>query len=473
MSAGERSIAAGSVSPPVADRDAGLVRAIGLGSAILLVIGNVIGSGIFLTSGVMAESVPSVSLLLLTWVAGGLLAMAGGLTYAELGSMYPRSGGLYVFLGEAYGPVWGFLFGWTALIVILTGSQAAVAIGFAEYFSFFFPSLALTNEIFSMATPVGLLSIKAGQLVAALSIAVLGVINYFGVKGGNALQASLTVMKVGALVMLPIVAFTVHRVSPAFLPIDPGIPRVAASFGVAMIAVMWAYEGWYYVAFASGEIENPTRNVPRALVLGTLALTVIYVVANLAYVYALTIEEMSGVLRIAERAVTAMIGPLGGAIVAATVAVSTFGCNAASVIVTSRMCYAMGSDGLFFRRTGRIHPVYRTPHYALLFTCAWSMILCLTGTYQQLFTYVTFASVLFFVLGGFAIFKLRRSRPDVPRPYRTWGYPVVPALFVIGASLLTVNTLIEKPTESLAGLGLLVLGLPAYWYWSRQKQLEK
>jgi APA family basic amino acid/polyamine antiporter len=277
-------------------------------------------------------------------------------------------------------------------------------------------------------------------------------------------------MKVSALAMLPILAIWTQRVDPAFVPVLPEIPRLGASFGVAMIAVMWTYEGWYYVAFAAGEIKDPARNVPRALVLGTLALATIYVTVNLAYVYALSIDEMRGVVRIAERAVTALVGTGGGAIVAATVAVSTFGCNAAAVIGMSRVCYAMAADGLFLRAAARVHPVYHTPHVAILVTCTWAALLCLTGTYEQLFTYVTFASVAFFVLGGAALFRLRLKRPDLPRPYRTWGYPLVPAAFVLGSLVLTLNTLVERPVESLAGVGLVLLGLPLYYVWRKDRE---
>lgn len=451
------------------DPDAALVRAIGLAGATLLVIGSVIGSAIFLTTGIMADRLPSVTLLLAAWTAGGVIALAGGLTYAEMGAMFPRSGGLYVFLEEAYGRVWGFLFGWAAMLVVLTGSVAAVAVGFAEYFGYFFPSLSTSRELFAVGVPWGAFRISAGQIVAALSIAVLGAVNYVGVRTGNAVQAFLTVIKVGALACVPLLALAFSRVEPSFAPIVPSVARPAAAFGVAMIAVMWAYEGWYYVAFAAGEIKNAARNVPRALVLGTATLTAIYVIVNLSYFYALSIDEMRSVVRIAERAVTALIGDAGGRLVAATVVISTFGCNAAGVLTMSRVCYAMASDGLFLKSAARVHPVYRTPHVAIVLTCLWSALLTLTGTYEQLFTYVTFASVLFGVLGGAAIFKLRRSRPDAPRPYRAWGYPVVPALFVLGSAALVINTLVERPVESVAGLGLVAIGLPAYWYWNGRR----
>lgn len=455
-------------APIVPDADAQLVKGIGLWGATLLVIGSVIGSGIFLTTGGMLAELPSTTLLLAAWGAGGLLAMAGGLTYAEMGSMFPRSGGLYVFLSEAYGPVWGFLFGWACMLVILTGSIATVAIGFAEYFSYFFPALGTANVLFSVPMPWGPWSISAGQLMAAASIAIITAINYVGVNAGNAVNAVLTVAKVGLLVLLPVLALVYLRADPVFTPVVPiASARPLASFGVIMIAVMWTYEGWYYVAFAAGEIKDAARNVPRSLILGTLALTAIYLAVNLAYVYTLSVEEMSGVTRIAEKMVTVLLGPAGAALVAASVVISTFGCNVAAVITCSRTCFAMASDGRFFPAAAKVHPVYRTPHMAILITSAWAAFLTLTGGYETLFTYVTFASVLFGSLGGAAIFVLRAKRPDVPRPYRAWGYPLVPALYVLGSLALVWNTLMERPGASIAGLGLVALGLPFYYHWAK------
>lgn len=455
----------------VATADDQLVRAIGLGSAILLVIGNVIGSGIFLTTGGMVAQLPSTVLVLTAWTMGGLLAIAGGLTYAEMGSMYPRSGGLYVFLSEAYGPVWGFLFGWAGLLVILTGSVATVAVGFAEYFSYFFPALGTAHVVAALPMPWGVWHISAGQLVAAGSIVIITAINYTGVRSGNVTNILLTVAKVGALVALPILALAYLRVTPALTPlVPPDAARPLASFGVIMIAVMWTYEGWYYVAFSAGEIKDAARIVPRALIFGTLALTAIYVLANVAYFYTLTLQEMSGVTRIAEAAVTALVGPSGAALVAGSVVISTFGCNVAGIIASSRTCFAMAADRRFFPAAARVHAVHRTPHIALIVTSAWSAFLTLTGGYEALFTYVTFASVLFGTLGGLAIFVLRAKRPDAPRPYRALGYPFIPALYVLGSMALVWNTLMEKPTESISGLGLVAAGLPFYWYWSRSKR---
>ena len=453
---------------PPAAADAQLVRGIGLSGAILLVIGSVIGSGIFLTTGTMIQELPSTILVLSAWTAGGLLAMAGGLTYAEMGSMFPRSGGLYVFLSEAYGALSGFLFGWACLLVILTGSVATVAVGFAEYFSYFFPSLGTDRVLTTFVMPWGAWNISAGQLVAAGSIAVITAINYVGVRSGNGANAALTAAKVAGLIALPLMAVAYAQVTPTFTPaVPPDVLRPLASFGIIMIAVMWTYEGWYYVAFAGGEIKDAARNVPRALIYGTLALTMIYVVVNIAYFYALPIGEMSGVVRIAEKAMTALIGPIGAAFIAGTVVISTFGCNVAGVIASSRTCFAMAADGRFFPPAARVHPVYRTPHIALLITSVWSAFLTLTGSYETLFTYVTFASVLFGTLGGAAIFVLRARRPEVPRPYRALGYPVIPALYVLGSFALVWNTLMERPVASIAGLGLVALGVPFYVYWSR------
>jgi basic amino acid/polyamine antiporter, APA family len=449
--------------------DAQLVRAIGLGSAILFVVGSVIGSGIFLTTGGMAAVIPSASLLLLAWALGGLLAITGGLTYAEMGAMFPRSGGVYVFLREAYGPLPAFLYGWVAMLVVLSGGIAAVAVGFAEYLSYFVPALSPLRILWTVPTPLGTFSLSAGQLAAVASIVTLGAINYVGVRSGNLVNVVMTAAKVGGLAALPVMAILWTRAEPSFAPVvPPDLGRPLASFGIAMIAVLWTYEAWYFVTYAAGEIRDPQRNVPRALVGGILILMTVYLLVNVAYLYALSIDEMKGVTRIAERAATAMVGPSGATFVALMVVVSTFGCNAAAILAGSRLLFAMASDGVFLPAARRVHPRYRTPHVAIAALTAWSALLAFSGTYEQLFTYVMFASVLFSLAAGMALFRLRIKMPDHPRPYRTWGYPLVPILFVAGSLAFVVNTLLERPLESLAGLGLLLLGLPAYWYWHRQ-----
>jgi APA family basic amino acid/polyamine antiporter len=231
-----------------------------------------------------------------------------------------------------------------------------------------------------------------------------------------------------------------------------------------MIAVLWTYESWYYVTYAAGEVKDPARNVPRALVIGVIILMTIYVIVNIAYLYTLTIDQMRGVTRIAELAMTTLVGPAGATFMAATVVISTFGCNAAGLLGGSRVLFAMARDGVFLPAASRVHTIYRTPHVAIVALTAWSCVLALSGSYEQLFTYVMFASILFSVAAGVALFVLRRTQALTPRPYRTWGYPLVPLVFVIGSAAFVLNTLLERPVESLAGLGLLAIGLPVYWY---------
>lgn len=452
------------VQPP----DEGLIRAIGLGSAIMLVVGCVIGSGIFLTTGGMAALVPSTSLLLAAWVLGGVLSIAGGLTYAEMGAMFPRSGGVYVFLKEAYGALPSFLYGWVSLLVIISGSIAAVAVGFAEYLSYFIPAASTANIVFSLPVPWGTFAVSAGQLVAAASIAVLGAVNYVGVRSGNMVNVVLTAAKVAGLVALPVMAIVAGNAQPSYTPVvPPDLARPLANFGVAMIAVLWAYESWYYVTYAAGEIKDPQRNVPRALVLGIAALIAIYLAVNIAYFYALSLDEIKGVTRIAEKAALALMGPSGAGFVAATVLLSTLGCNAAGILGGSRVLFAMATDGVFLPSAGKVHPEYRTPHVAIVSLTVWSIVLALSGSYDQLFTYVMFASILFSVATGIALFRLRRTRPGHPRPYRAWGYPIVPMVFVLGSAAFVLNTLMERPVESMIGIGILLTGVPAYWYSQR------
>jgi basic amino acid/polyamine antiporter, APA family len=456
-------------TPSPAGGDQALIRGISLWPATMLVVGNVIGSAIFLTTGAMVEALPSASLVLAAWLAGGLMACAGGLTFAEMGAMLPRSGGVYVFLEEAYGPLVAFLFGWAMVLVVLPGGTAAVAVGFAELFSYFFPALSTTRLLVTVPLPLGTFSISAGQVVAALSIAALAVGNVFGVAAASRLAALVTTLKVVAVVAIPIVAIAIWPHTPVLLPIVPPVARPVAAFGVAMIAVMWAYEGWAYLAFAAGEVRDPSRTLPRAFIYGTLGITIVYVVVNVGYFVALPLDALSGEMRVAERAMTAVVGPLGATVVAAIVCLSTLGCNMSAVLAVSRAGYAMAVDGMFFRFAARVHPKYRTPHGALLGLALWSCILTLSGSYEQLFTYVMFAAVLFNVLAGLAIFRLRRTHAHLPRPYRTWGYPVVPLVFVLGSLFLVVNTLLERPAESFAGLLLIVVGLPAYGYWRRRR----
>ena len=444
--------------------DEGLVRALGLRSAILFVLGSVIGSGIFLTTGVMAAALPSPTLLLLAWAAGGVIALTAGLTYAELASMYPRSGGVYIYLREAFGPMLAFLYGWAALLIFFSGGIAAVAVGFADYLSYFAPALAPTRVLWSLPTPIGAWTVSAAQIVAVVSIAALAAINYVGVRSGNRVNVVLTLAKVAGLAALPILALIASNTSPAWTPVVPDVPRPLAAFGVAMIAVLWANDAWYCVTWIAGEMRDPQRDLPRALIIGIALLTAIYLVVNVAYLYALPLADLRGVSRVAERAATALVGAWGATFVAVTVVISTFGCNAAAILAGARLLFAMARDGVFLPVAARVHPRYRTPHVAIVALSGWASLLALSGSYEQLFTYVMFASSLLHMIGAFGVFRLRRTRPDLPRPYRVWGYPAVPIVYILASGAFVLNTLIEKPAESFAGLGFLALGLPVYWY---------
>jgi len=445
-----------------------LDRAIGPIAATLLVIGGIIGSGIFLTTGLMAASLPSPTLILTAWALGGLFALAGALSYAELAAMFPRAGGVYVYLREAFGSLPAFLYGWAMLLVALSGGVAAVAVGFADYLSYFFPSLSPAHVL--VTVPIGSVTwtLTAAKLVAVLSIVALGGINYLGVRSGAGTNAILTVAKITGLLLIPIFAIAAPRVSPDWTPIvPPDVPEPLVAFGVAMIAVLWANDGFYFLTYSAGEVRDPTRNLPRALTFGLLTVIAIYLTVNLAYLVALPMSELAKTSRVAERAATALVGASGATLVALTVVFSTFGCNAAAILASSRLLYAMAADGLFFSAAAKVHPRYHSPHVAILGITIWSSLLALSGTYEQLFTYVVFTSVLFSLFGGLALFRLRLVRPEAPRPYRVWGYPILPGLFVLGSVFVIANTLVKRPVESLAGLGLLVIGLPVYFYWKK------
>jgi APA family basic amino acid/polyamine antiporter len=452
--------------------DEGLIRALGLGSAVLFVMGSVIGSGIFLTTGVMAQALPSPTLLLFAWLAGGVVALTGGLTYAELGAMFPRSGGAYVYLREAFGPLIAFLYGWAALLIFFSGGIAAVSVGFAEYVSYFLPALSSSHVLLAASTPLGTWTLSAAQVVAVFCITAQSWINYVGVRSGNRVNIVITIAKVAGLTSLPIMALVYAHGSPAWTPVVPAVARPLAAFGVAMIAVLWANDAWYCLTWIAGEIKDPQRNLARALFYGVSLLTIVYLVVNLAYLYALPLAELRGVTRVAEKAATTMVGARGATFVALTVVVSTFGCNVAAILAGARLLFAMGRDGVFLTAAGRVHPVYRTPHVAIVALGSWAALLALSGSYEQLFTYVAFASSLLHMIGAFGVFRLRKTRPLAPRPYRVWGYPVVPIVFIVASGAFVVNTLVERPRESMAGLAFLGLGVPFFW-WSRRPTVAR
>jgi APA family basic amino acid/polyamine antiporter len=459
----------------VPNQETGLVRRLGLFDSTMVMAGIVIGSGIFLTTGIMAKTLPSSGWILLAWVAGGLLTLAGALAYAELGAALPQAGGQYVYLREAYGSMTGFLFGWILFLVYQTGGIAVLALAFAEFFGYFFPALSIQSNLFSFHSQVlGLslpFSVSWGQVVGVNIIILLSLFNYLGVGLGKAIQNLFTMLKIG--IILAIIASGLILGRGRASPLGFGIPEMdtgslLAGFGIALVAVIWAFDGWNNVNFVAGEIKRPQRNLPLALILGTLLITILYVLTNVVYLRALPVSEMVGVVRIAEKATSSLFGASTGAVISAAVLVSIFGALNGSILTGPRVYYAMARDGLFFRAAARVHPRRRTPGFAIALQAGWASLLTLSGTFEQVFTFAMFMAVLFWVAAAAAVFTLRRTRPDLPRPYRTWGYPVVPALFILASSGILFNTLVERPVEALAGVGLTVIGIPVYFFWRKK-----
>lgn len=425
-----------------------------------------LGTAIFLTPADIARALPHPGLILAVWLAGGLLTLAGALTYAEMGTMFPKAGGMYHFLKEAYGPFAGFLFGWGSFLVIMSGGIAALAAGFGEYLGAFLPIFSTKNVLLSL--PFGTLrwNLTGGAVAGVLAIVFLTVVNFAGVREGAWIQNLVTVVKLGALAGLAGVGLFAS--APGHPDLAAPLPAsVLAPFGVAMISVLWAYDGWYCFALSAGEARDPGRTIPRGLIVGTIALIAIYGVINFVYLRALPIGDLARSPRAGEAAALALFGPAAAKLASAAILVSIFGCLSANILTCSRIYQPMAKDGLFFRSLAKINPRTRVPASSLVAQGAWAGVLVLSGTFEQLYTYVIFVEVLFFAATGAAIYVLRRKMPESPRPYRAWGYPWVPGLFVASSLLLTGNTLLERPVEALIGLGLLVLGLPAYARWRR------
>ncbi len=446
-----------------------LKRDLGLWSAAAIVVGTVIGSGIFLVPRTMILRVGSPEMVFVVWVAGGLLSLAGALSYAELAAAMPEAGGEYVYLREAYGPVWGFLYSWTQMWVAKSGSIATLATGFFYYLTNFLPQL--NGILLVVPLPIGAhgapLEIRYGQILAMVLILFLAGVNYFGVKVGGEVQVVVTVIKV-ALILFIIVAGLGwgHR------PAEPGpqgapIPLTLAGFFAAMVAALWAYDGWNNVSMVASEVRQPQRNLPLALIWGTLAVAILYLLANAAYFYVLTPAEVGASNRVAAEMMRRILNGAGADIVSIAAMISIFAALNGSILSGARVPYAAARDGLFFRSIARVHPEFHTPGISILALSAWAALLVLSGSYDQLYTYVIFASWLLYGMTTAAVLVLRRKRPDMPRPYLTLGYPVVPVLFVASALCLVISTLFDSPRESLLGLALILVGLPFYFHWRK------
>ncbi len=442
-----------------------LPRGLNLWDTTLLVIGLVVGGGIFLTPASIAKALPDSRWILAVWIVGGLLSIFGGFVYAEMGAMIPKSGGMYVYIREAFGERPAFLYAWVAYWVILSGGNAAVAVGFSEYFSVFFPGLSTSRVLFT----VGPASITAGQLVAVSAVLVLTATHYVGVKEGARIQGLFTSMILLALLWIGVAGALAP--APAAPSPSPAVPITAAAFGTAMVAVFWTYYGWNEIVAAAGEVAKPKRNLPIALLVGTGLITLLYVGVNAAFLKAIPPEEMARTAQPAAVAATRLFGPGAAYVISLAITAAALGCLSAGIVPGPRIVYALSRDGLFPAAFARVHPRFRTPSFALVVQAMWMSLLCLSGRYNELYTYATFAVILAYAATGIALFLFRRRRPDLPRPYRCWGYPVVPALFVASSILLAANTLREQPRETLACFAILLLGLPVY-YWMRRRSRE-
>ena len=437
---------------------ASLVRALGVGSITAIVVGTMIGSGIFIVPATVAAGVQAPLVMLAVWIVGGIACMFGALALAELAAAFSDTGGIYVYLREAYGPLVGFLFGWALLLVIDSGTIATLSLAFATKYLPYFVPLA-----------------PAGQKAAAvLFILFLVGINYVGVKKGAFLQNILTVLKFGALTGIIAAVFLFARGSWGNLvtpkPSSLGGDFVG-QFGLALVAALWAYKGFECSTFNAGETKNPSRTIPLGLIAGCGLVTVLYIVTNVAYLYAVPAVEMAKSDRIAATAMNAAVGTVGASVVAFIILFSILGAANGHVLTGPRVYYAMAKDGLFFRRMAEVHPKFRTPHVSLLIVGAWSIALSLgpSGKFEELLKFAVFGAWIFLGLAVLGVFILRKKRPDLPRPYKTWGYPVTPAVFILAALFVLVNTLVKSFWNSFASLALIALGIPAYLYWNKKR----
>ena len=457
----------------------GLVRQLGLFDSTMVVVGIVVGTGIFVSTGYMAELLPSPGLILLAWVVGGAITVAGALTYAELGAAMPAAGGQYVFIREAYGRLTAFLFGWIFFLAYLCGVIAYASLAFADYLGYFLPSVSTENILFTVSLILRdgrefAFSLSTRHIVALLVIALLSLVNFFGVALGKGVQNFFSVVKIVFIGVFIVWGLTAGDRPPMDLSINPtGLPAVdlITGFGLALLTASVAFGGWDVLTFLGGEIKNPARNLTRALFIGVGIVTTIYLLINLVYLRALTIDQMAGSeSKIAEDAAFALRGTGATGIVNAMVLVSIFGGINGVILAGPRIYYAMARDGVFFRRAGNIHPRFRTPGFAILIQAMWAAILALTGSVDQLITLIMFVAMIFGIVTASSVFVLRRTKPDMERPYRVWGYPFVPIIFIVSSCCIMLNALYGKPLESLAGLGLLALGLPVYYFWCRRAQ---
>ena len=490
-----------------------LVKGLGLTSATTLVMGSMIGSGIFIVSAEIAREVNSPALLLAAWLVTGFMTVTGALAYGELAAMMPRAGGQYVFLRESLGPLWGFLYGWTLFLVIQTGTIAAVGVAFGKFLGYFFPSVSSTNWILHFwkapaihIGPMVLGNMDVGlntqNLVAILMVIFLSVLNIFGIRLGALVQNVFTIAKAAALFGLVAVGFAIGRNPQAMaanfsdfwhnaglgarhlLQVGSGGPIVLvgtiAILAVAQTGSLFSADAWNNVTFTAAEVRSPKRNLPIALALGTGIVIALYVLTNVVYLYVLPLAgdpngatvlargiQYAAEERVGTAAMQQMFGAAGGALMAVAILISTFGCNNGLILAGARVYYAMAKDGLFFRSVAKVHPRYHTPVVSLMVQMVWTSILCLSGSYGQLLDYIIFAVLVFYILTIAGLFVLRRTRPNAERPYKAIGYPVLPAIYIFMAIYIDLILLRYKPQYTWPGLIIVLIGIPVYFVWTR------
>jgi APA family basic amino acid/polyamine antiporter len=493
-------------------QDTELVKGLGLTSATMLVMGSMIGSGIFIVSAEIARETASPALLIGAWLITGFLTVVAALSYGELAAMMPRAGGQYVYLREALGPLWGFLYGWTLFLVIQTGLIAAVGIAFGKFLGVFFPAISASNWIVHLwkvpPIPIGPMilgnmdvGLNTQNLVAILVIILLSVINIFGVKTGAFIQNVFTIAKTSALLGLVLLGIFIGRNAQAIAAnfgrnfwVNSGLGaqhEIAAGvfvstltvLAVAQVGSLFSADSWNTVTFTAGEVKNPSRNLPLSLALGTGVVIALYVACNFIYLSTLPLAgSMNGATvlergiqyasedRVGTAVMTQMFGPVGGALMAIAILISIFGCDNGLILSGARVYYAMAKDGLFFRNVAKLHPTYKTPAVSLMVQMVWTCILCISGSYGQLLDYIVFAVLVFYILTIAGLFVLRRTHPDAERPYRAVGYPVLPAIYIVIALFIDIVLLRYKPQYTWPGLCIVLLGIPVYYLWKRGTQ---
>ncbi len=459
-------------------QSASFVKGLGLTSATTLVMGSMIGSGIFIVSSDVARQVKSPGLLILCWFIGAALTIIAALSYGELAAAMPHAGGQYVYLREAFGRLWGFLYGWTLFVVIQTGTIAAVAVAFAKYAGVFLPSISAGNYLLGS----GKAGLTTQQLLAIAVVLLLTIVNTRGIRTGALVQNVFTFAKVASILGLVGLGFLLGRNPQAIAANFTDFWRNAswswatvALVGSAMDGPLFSSDAWNNVTFTAGEVRDPKRNLPLSLGIGVGAVSILYIACNFIYLSVLTLPQIQTAPedRVATAVVSVMFGPMATKLMAIAIMISTFGCCNGMIMSGARVYFTMARDDLFFRRAGTLDAVHRTPVFALAIQCVWTILLTLSGQYNDLLDYVIFAVLLFYILTIGGLFRLRRTRPDLDRPYRAVGYPVLPALYMLVAGVIEVLLLINKPAFTVRGLILVLLGVPVYFLWRKKEDVRQ